>query len=65
MYALISSMSGEIISQHKSLDAAIQAGKNFQKGSRKDTFKPWKIEDSEGKLIAKYGMFEATGYSDK
>lgn len=62
MYLLISNMSSEIISTHKTLDAAMTAAKRFQKGSRKDTFCPWRIEDSEGKVVSKYGMLEATGY---
>lgn len=62
MYQLISNMSSEVISSHRSFDAAMAAAKRFQKGSRKDTFHPWRIEDSEGNVVSKYGMFEATGY---
>lgn len=64
MYQLISNMTSEIVSTHKTLDAAIAAAKRFQKGSRKDTFCPWRIEDLEGNVVSKCGMLEATGYHD-
>lgn len=63
MFELISNMSGEVISRHRKLEAATAAGKRFQKGSRKDTFRPWRVEQ-DGVVVAKYGMFEATGYED-
>lgn len=62
MYKIISTMSGEIVSFHPKLDAAMKEAKKFQKAKTEGRYHPWKIVDEDNQIVTSYGQFDATGY---